>query len=358
MVAPFMTQIFSYTKPFGLESGLTLQGLHLAYTTLGTLNEAGDNVVWIFHALTANSNAAEWWPGLVGEGKCFDPQRHFIICVNMPGSCYGSISPLDANPADGKGWYHRFPQFTTRDMIRCYQKLKTFLGICSVHIAIGGSMGGQQALEWSVEEPSLFKHLVLLATNAQHSAWGIAFNATQRFCIEADQSWKLANGDAGMDGMKKARAIAMLSYRNYTSYALAQTGWYQESHSEVPTLSKAETYQQYQGEKLAKRFNAFSYYFLSRSMDLHDVSRGRVSIEEALQKVQAATLVIGISSDILFPVSEQQLLAGVIRGAQLSIIDSLYGHDGFLLEYEQIESLINQFLSTTKEGVASTFSYS
>ncbi|MDB5205880.1 MAG: homoserine acetyltransferase [Flavisolibacter sp.] len=358
MVALFMTQVFSYNEPFGLESGTTLEGFHLAYTTLGTLNEKGDNVVWIFHALTANSNAAEWWPGLVGEGKCFDPQIHFIVCVNMPGSCYGSISPLDLNPADGEKWYHRFPQFTTRDMIRCYQKLKAFLGIQSVHIAIGGSMGGQQALEWSVEEPTLFKHLVLLATNARHSAWGIAFNATQRFCIEADVTWRESWDYAGLDGMKKARAIAMISYRNYTSYAAAQTGWHGEASNEVPILSKAETYQRYQGEKLAKRFNAFSYYFLSRSMDLHDVSRCRGTIENTLQKVQAATLVIGISSDILFPVSEQQLLAGAIPGAQLSIIDSLYGHDGFLLEYEQIENLINQFLSPKKEVVTSTFSYS
>lgn len=353
-----MTKTFQYTEPFQLESGYVLPQFHLAYTTLGSLNKTGDNVVWIFHALTANSNPAEWWPGLVGEGKCFDPKHHFIICVNMPGSCYGSISPLDTNPIDGKKWHHRFPQFTTRDMIRCYQKLKTFLGINSVHVAIGGSMGGQQALEWAVEEPQLFQHLVLLATNAQHSAWGIAFNATQRFCIEGDATWKESIDDAGVDGMKKARAIAMLSYRNYTSYALAQTGWHKETSNTIPQLSKAETYQQYQGEKLAKRFTAFSYYFLSRSMDLHDVSRGRGSIEEALKKVQAATLVISISSDILFPVSEQQLLAGIIPGAQLSVIDSLFGHDGFLLEYEQIESLIKQFLINKNIGVSSTFSYS
>ncbi len=358
MVAPFMTQVFFYNEPFDLESGSTLPGFHLAYTTLGTLNKTGDNVVWIFHALTANSNAAEWWPGLVGESKCFDPQFYFIVCVNMPGSCYGSISPLDVNPADGEKWYHRFPQFTTRDMIRCYQKLKAFLRIRFVHIAIGGSMGGQQALEWSVEEPTFFKHLVLLATNARHSAWGIAFNATQRFCIEADVTWQESWDYAGLDGMKKARAVAMISYRNYTSYAAAQTGWQEESLGKVPVLSKAETYQQYQGEKLAKRFNAFSYYFLSRSMDLHDVGRSRGSIEAALQKVRAATLVIGISSDILFPVSEQQLLAASIPGAHLATIDSLYGHDGFLLEYEQIENLINQFLSSKKETVATTFSYS
>ncbi|HVF80418.1 MAG TPA: homoserine O-acetyltransferase [Flavisolibacter sp.] len=353
-----MTQVFFYNEPFGLESGIQLERFHLAYTILGTLNETRDNVVWIFHALTANSNAPEWWPGLVGEGKIFDPNRHFIVCVNMPGSCYGSISPLDINPAEGEGWYHHFPQFTTRDMIRCYQKLREFLGIQSIYIGIGGSMGGQQALEWGIEEPDLFKHLVLLATNAQHSAWGIAFNATQRFCIEADPTWQEAWDYAGLDGMKKARAIAMLSYRNYTSYRLAQEGWHKDVSGKVPLLSKAETYQRYQGEKLAKRFTAFSYYFLSRSMDLHDISRSRGSVNAALQKVKAATLVIGIASDILFPVSEQQTLADGIPGAQLSTIDSLYGHDGFLLEFEKIANLVNQFLITKSQVVTPTFSYS
>ncbi len=353
-----MTKTFEYTEPFELESGYVLPRFHLAYTTLGSLNKGGDNVVWIFHALTANSNAAEWWPGLVGEGKCFDPQHYFIVCVNMPGSCYGSISPLDVNLLNDEVYYHNFPQFTTKDMVRCYQKLKAYLGIRSVHLSIGGSMGGQQALEWAIEEPQLFKHLVLLATNARHSAWGIAFNATQRFCIEADPTWRESWDYAGLDGMKKARAIAMLSYRNYTSYGLAQTGWHDEALNKLSVISKAETYQQYQGEKLAKRFNAFSYYFLSRSMDLHDVSRSRGPIEEALQKVQASTLVISISSDILFPVSEQQALANAIPGAQLSIIDSLYGHDGFLLEYDAIEGLIKHFLININKTVTSTFSYS
>lgn len=354
-----MTETFYYKESFRLESGETLPGFHLAYAALGSLNEKGDNVVWIFHALTANSNPLEWWPGLVGDGNYFDPKDYFIVCVNMPGSCYGSISPLDINPVNEEPYYHSFPQFTIRDMIHCYQKLKDFLGISSVHIGIGGSMGGQQLLEWSIEEPGLFQNIVLLATNAKHSAWGIAFNASQRFCIEADPTWNEKWEHAGLDGMKNARSIAMLSYRNYTSYALAQTGWHeQQDAGKIPTSFKAETYQHYQGEKLAKRFNAFSYYFLSRSMDLHDVSRGRESLALALQSIQAATLVISISSDILFPAIEQEELAALIPHAKLSIIDSLYGHDGFLLEYEKIAASIKLFLHAKNLSIPSSFSYS
>lgn len=154
-----MVNIFKYDQPFTLECGVVLPEFHLAYTTHGELNADGTNAVWIFHALTANSDPAEWWPGLVGEGKMFDPQQYYIVCVNMPGSCYGSMGPLDLNPQTGHSWYHDFPFFTTRDMVRTYQHLKKFLGIKTIHVGIGGSMGGQQLLEWSIEQPELFEHI-------------------------------------------------------------------------------------------------------------------------------------------------------------------------------------------------------
>src|SRR5882757_4245374 len=171
---------FNYLQPFTLESGAVLPGYHLEYTTHGILNVTGDNVIWIFHALTANSDPAEWWPGLVGEGRLFDPSIHFIVCVNMPGSCYGSMGPLDREPGRDEPYYHSFPFFTPRDMIRAYQPLREFLGIRKIHIGIGGSMGGQQLLEWAIEEPELFEFIFPVGTNAVHSAWGIAFNESQR----------------------------------------------------------------------------------------------------------------------------------------------------------------------------------
>ena len=332
--------IFHVDNPITLESGQVVPKYHLAYTTYGKLNSQKDNVVWIFHALTANSRPSEWWPGLVGEGKLFDPEKYFIICVNMPGSCYGSTGPLDKNPETGEIYYHDFPFFTPRDMIRSYQPLREFLAIEKIKIGIGGSMGGQQLLEWAVEEPELFENIFPIATNARHSAWGIAFNASQRMSIEADSTWKEKNPEAGMQGMKAARSIALISYRHYETYHASQS----EHHIDKIENYKSESYQKYQGEKLGKRFNAFSYYLLSKGMDSHNVGRGRGSIENALQRIKGKTTAIGITTDILFPVSEQQFIAENVAGASFFSIDSLYGHDGFLLEYEQIEKIISDSL--------------
>jgi len=326
-----MRQIFHYPHELTLESGAVLPGYHLTYSTYGRLNAGADNVVWIFHALTANSDPVEWWPGLVGKGKLFDPANYFIVTVNMPGSCYGSIGPLDRDPRTGKPYYHDFPVFTTRDMVRAYQPLREWLEIRRIHVGIGGSMGGQQLLEWAVEEPGLFDYIFPIATNARHSPWGMAFNSAQRMAIEADQTWKEKNERAGLEGMRAARATALLSYRNYDTYLKLESGG-------------ADSYQRYQGEKLVRRFNAFSYYTLSLSMDSHDVGRGRGGMEAALSMITARTMVIGIESDILFPLPEQQYLARLIAGSGFHPIPSLYGHDGFLLEFEPIERLVREFM--------------
>jgi len=333
---------FTHTKPFSLESGIILPQYHLAYTTHGQLNEAKNNVVWVFHALTANSDPAEWWPGLVGEGKLFDPSKYFIVCVNMPGSCYGSLGPLDINPHTNTPYYHDFPFFTTRDMIRAYQPLRKFLGIHKIHIGIGGSMGGQQLLEWAIEEPELFEYIFPVATNAQHSPWAIAFNVAQRMSIEADGTWKEKNPSAGLQGMKAARATALISYRHYDTYLQAQPR--SNSFPFGDGWDGAASYQRYQGEKLALRFNAFSYYVLSQGMDAHNVGRGRVNMEEALQLIKAKALVIGIETDILFPLKEQQFIANHIPHAIYKAIYSDYGHDGFLLEFDAITGLVKDFM--------------
>jgi len=345
-----MSKIFIHEGLFVLESGKSIKNLHLSYTTIGTLNEQKDNVIWIFHALTANDNPIEWWPGLVGEGCLFTPEKHFIVCVNTPGSCYGSIGPLEINAETGKPFYHSFPWFTTRDMIKAYQLLKQELGITKIKIGLGGSMGGQQLLEWAIDEPTLFEHIIPIATNARHSAWGIAFNASQRMCIEYDHTWKEEHPEAGLQGMKTARSIALISYRNHDTYEHFQHGFTDKtaSHPIDEQVFKAETYQKYQGEKLAKRFNAFSYYVLSRGMDSHNVGRGRSSVKGALKLIKAKTLAIGISTDLLFPVQEQAFIAEHIHNGQFVVIESLYGHDGFLLEYEQIEKAIRNFVG---EGI-------
>ena len=339
-----MTSIFKYDNPFTLESGVTLPGYHLAYTTHGKLNADKTNTVWIFHALTANSNPLEWWPGLVGDGKFFDPAKYFIICVNKPGSPYGSSSPLSINPQTKQPYYHDFPVFTIRDMIKTYQQLKDHLGLKKIFIALGGSTGGMQLLEWAIEEPALFDHIVPIATNAVLSPWAIAFNASQRMAIEADSTWLERRTDAGQKGLAAARSIALLSYRHYNGYAITQTRDKSFVALTNDVLYASDNYQRYQGLKLVNRFNALCYYRLSQSMDSHDVGWKRESVENALKKITAKTLVIGIRSDVLYPIAEQEYLQKTIRGAELLNIASDFGHDGFLLEYEKIEAALKKFI--------------
>jgi homoserine O-acetyltransferase len=343
-----MTSVYNHNHPFTLESGETLRGFHLAYTTHGQLNAAKNNVVWIFHALTANSNPVEWWPGLVGEGKYFDPSKYFIICVNKPGSPYGSISPLSVNPQTNEPFYYDLPAFSIRDMVKTYQHLKDHLGINKVFIGLGGSTGGMQLLEWAIEEPELFDHIVPIATNAVLSPWGVAFNASQRMAIEADQTWQERKQEAGQKGLATARSIALLSYRHYNGYGITQT----RDKAFVPltddVVFASDNYQRYQGLKLVNRFNAACYYRLTQSMDSHDVGRNRNGVLNALKRINAKTLVIGIESDVLYPISEQEFLQKNIKDAELLSIASDFGHDGFLLEYEKIESALKVFIEENK----------
>ncbi|MCU0441525.1 MAG: homoserine O-acetyltransferase [Bacteroidia bacterium] len=337
--------IFKYNKETQLESGATLPSYHLSYETWGELNAKRNNVVWIFHALTANANAADWWSGLVGEGEFFDPSTYFIVCVNMPGSCYGSISPLSINAETQQPYYATFPLITPRDMVCMYDTLRKQLQIEQIAIGIGGSMGGMQALEWAIEQPKLFKQLVLIATNAKHSPWGIAFNTAQRMAIEADQTWLQHSEFAGAKGLRAARAMAMVSYRNYYPFKETQS----ETDDEKVDNFRASTYQYYQGEKLVMRFNAYSYYALSKSMDAHNVGRARGGVAKALQQIQSQTLVIGIESDLLFPPEEQLFLSHHIPNTQFKLIDSPYGHDGFLIEAEELTQLLRQFTKPLKQ---------
>lgn len=331
--------IFQFKGGLQLESGKTIRDFPLAYTTLGTMNATRSNVVWIFHAMTANSDPSDWWPGMVGSGKCFDPEHHFIICVNMPGSYYGSVSPLDKNPETGERYYHDFPFFTPLDMAKAFDQLRLHLEIENIFLGIGGSMGGQQLIAWAGWKPYLFQHIIPIATNAFHSPWGKAFNASQRMSIEADPSWKEKNEMAGMAGLKVARSIALISYRHYETYDKTQ-----QDLDKTLENTRSESYQKYQGEKLAKRFNALSYYMLTKSMDSHHLGRGVLEAEEILERIESKTLVLGISSDLLYPINEQQFLAKHIPGARLEIIESFYGHDGFLLEDEKLTNLFKAFL--------------
>jgi len=336
-------KLFKYNKPFQLESGKSLPEFQLGYTTLGKLNAEKNNVIWITHALTANSNPEEWWNGLVGKGKFYNPETHFIVCANVLGSPYGSTNPLSVNPKTGNKYYHNFPEFTIRDIVSALDLLRQHLKITRIHTLLGGSLGGQQAVEWAIQQPDVFENLFLIATNAQHSPWGIAFNETQRLAIKADRTWFSYSDDAGLKGLKAARAIALLSYRNYNTYQTTQ-----EDNEEKTNDFNAASYQNYQGDKLVNRFNAFSYWHLTKVMDSHNVGRNRGGVEKALGLIQAKTLVVAINSDILFPVSESVRLHENIKNSELEIIDSLYGHDGFLIETEQLKTIFENFYISKK----------
>jgi homoserine O-acetyltransferase len=334
------TTTYYYKGSLKLESGNIISDFPLAYTTIGALNKNKDNVVWIFHAMTASSDPSDWWNVMVGQDKFFNPDKYFIICVNMPGSCYGSISPLSNNTHTGSPYYQSFPFFTPLDMVRSYDQLRKHLGIEKIFMGIGGSMGGQQLLAWACEQPDLFTYIVPIATNAFHSPWGKAFNASQRMCIETDPSWKEQSPNAGMEGMKVARSVALISYRSYDTYQKTQ-----EDTDKAIEFTRSESYQRYQGEKLAKRFNALSYYMLTKSMDSHHLGRGEKEASERLAEIKSITMVIGISSDILYPVQEQAFIAEHIPGATLEIMDSFYGHDGFLLEDKKLTALLSKLIN-------------
>lgn len=323
-----------------LESGKILKNPTIGYTTYGELNSTKSNVIWVCHALTGNSAVHDWWSGVFGEGRPLDPSKYFIVCANVLGSCYGSTGPLCFNE-EGNRLFEDFPLITTRDMASAHELLRKSLRIEKIHLLIGASLGGQQALEWSIAQPTLFENSVFIATNAKHSPYGIAFNEAQRLAIYADSTYFERKLNGGRKGLIAARSIAMLSYRSYEGYKLTQS----EDNDQLTTDFKASSYQNYQGEKLAKRFNAYSYVALSKSMDAHNIGRNRKSISSALSEIKAKTLVIGVTSDLLFPVIEQQLIATHIKDAIYAEIDSNFGHDGFLVEFEQLNTLITNFLS-------------
>ena len=318
---------FRHNVEFKLEGGKQFDSVQIAYHTFGTF-KPGVKVVWVCHALTANSDVSDWWAGLFGKDRTLDPEKFFIVCANNLGSCYGtSFEPVVCDIAE-------LPLITTRDISQVHLLLMKHLKIDHIHMLIGGSQGGQIALEIAYLLKHSIKNMVLLATNARHSPWGIAFNEAQRLAIESNAE----------DGIRAARAIAMLSYRNYEMYSRTAK---EEDYEKLDEYG-AVAYQRHQAEKLKNRFDAASYLMLSRAMDSHNLGRGRGDLASVLNRIQIPTLLIGISSDILFPLTELQFLEKHLCKARLEVIDSDYGHDGFLTETSKINQVIQAFMPISK----------
>lgn len=327
------------TARLELEAGGILPAARIVYHT-SSEGWDGKPVVWICHALTANSDPEDWWPEMVGPGKGIDTDRFFVVCVNMLGSPYGSEGPARINPETGKPWLLDFPRVTVRDMIKATIEVRKYLGINRIFLLIGSSIGGFQALEWAITEPSIFEHCVFIATAPRISPYFTAMNEAQRMAIEADQSFRAAKDlSGGAAGLRCARAQGLISYRSYEGYRLTQ--W--EEDPDTLFAGRAASYERYQGEKLVRRsFDAYSYYTLSYALDSHNVGRGRGGVAKALDTIKAHSIIITIDSDNLFPVEESRVWNKLLPGAEYIEISSRFGHDGFLLETERLTEILRK----------------
>ncbi|OLN97974.1 Homoserine O-acetyltransferase 2 [Colletotrichum chlorophyti] len=386
-------QRFAHLRKFQLESGEVLSDCPVAYKTWGRLNDRGDNVLVICHALTGSSDVSDWWSPLLGPGKAFDPRHFFIFCGNVFGSPYGSASPLTINPDTGRRYASEFPQTTVRDDVRAHKLVLDALGVTSVAAVIGGSMGGMTTLEWPLCTPRGFvKNIIPIATAADHSAWGISWAETQRQCIYSDPKFSDGYYEPSPEGqpsagLAAARMIAMLTYRSCTSFDsrfgrrparrspkpveppldLPRTdvpATDQRNDDRVRGAKKphspsfsAQGYLHYQGEKFIKRFDANCYLHITNKMDSHDVTYGRTTalgddaVAEVFSQMPPGALVIGVETDALFLPEQQERLAAHLPDASLAVLKSSDGHDGFLLEFQQLDWLIQAKLRTWLPGL-------
>lgn len=350
--------------PLGLECGQRLSHVEVAFEAYGRLNSAGDNAVYICHALTGSAHAAffnsveqqrpGWWDGLIGKGKALDPARYFIVCANLLGSCYGTTGPTSPNPATGEAYGMDFPPVTTRDMVNVQKRLLDGLGVRQLALVIGGSLGGMLTWQWAVDYPDFVRAVIPIAGTVQGSPWMVALNEVARQAIYNDPQWKAGGttGAAPASGLALARMIGMISYRSPRQFALrfgrTRVDPNPQRDLDFDNRFQVESYLHHQGQKLVRRFDARSYIYLTKAMDLHDVARGYHSLEQAMRRIRSAVLVMGIDSDVLYLPAELRQTARLLRklGKKVSYreIKSVYGHDAFLVEYEQLNRQVSEFL--------------
>jgi len=350
-------------KDFILESGSVLTQAELRYQTYGQLNEAKDNIIVVCHALTGNASLHSWWGGLLGENKAFDTSKYLIVCCNILGSCYGSTNPQSINPETNAPYGKDFPDISVKDTVKLQLNLvKEELGASSIKCVIGGSFGGMQTMEFAVQggisggefvsdDGSPFVRSVIpIACGASHTAWQIAISEVQRQAIYADPKWE-SDPFKATKGLEVARQMGMISYRTAHGYNskfgrdVRNDEGNKSNNYGSNTLWQVKSYLEYQGIKFIDRFDPITYVKMTEQMDSHDVSRGRgSSVAEILQRVEIPACVLGIDSDVLYPISEQEEIVKHLPNSKLKIIHSDEGHDGFLLEQDRVNCCIMDFL--------------
>jgi len=320
------------------ENGAVLNQVPVGYERWGTLNEAGDNVIVVGHSLTSSPNAQSWWSECIGPGKALDTDKFFVICANVIGSPYGTLSPISVNPATGKAYRNTLPQASVRDTVNLHKMLLDHLNVRRIAFVIGGSMGGMQALEWAYYGTDYVQAIVPIAVGGRHSSWCIAWSEAQRQAIFVDPKWKDGSYEAQnppRDGLAAARMMAMISYRSLASFE-SRFGRAQNQ----PDAFSVETWIRHHGDKLVNRFDPACYVYLTRLMDTHDVARGRGEYRATLGAIKQPTLAIGIRSDVLYLLKEQEDLFRYIPNAEISVMEGLHGHDTFLIDQDELNKIV------------------
>ena len=333
-----------------LESGEHLDDVTVAYRTWGDLSKGKNRAILICHALTGSADVEAWWPGVIGSSGAFDPRQDFVICCNLLGSCYGSTGPVSRHPLTGKRYRADFPRISVRDMVHVQRELLRHLGVTRLALVTGPSLGGMQALEWAATYPEFVETIVPIGVGGKHSAWCIGISEAQRAAIYADENW---NGGYYSDdaeptrGLAAARMMAVCSYRSWDSY-------HQRFGRETCDSGEfqVQSYLRYQGAKINDRFDANTYVRLTQAMNTHDVARQRGNYLDVLESLQQRALVVSVSSDILYPPHEQELLAKHMPNARYEVLGSDHGHDGFLIQSGELAKLIRNFRSAVQSRAA------
>lgn len=364
-------QTFATDHPFAVESGAVLWGVTNAYETWGALNTDASNAVLVLHAWTGDSHAAGragrgheapgWWEDVIGPDRYIDTNEWFVVCPNVLGGCQGSTGPASPHPDDGRPYGSRFPVITIRDMVRAQHRLMNELEIDRWASVIGGSMGGMQVLEWATTYPKRVRSIVPIASCMQASAQQIAWGVIGRRAIRLDPAWHGGDyydadveGVGPAEGLSIARQIAQVTFRSDNAFTqrfgrnLTDRAQFGDSFGLWQEF-EVERYLQYHGDKLVRRFDANSYLIIGKAMDLHDIGRGRGSVERAMARIDVPNLTIGINSDILYPPYQQQHLSSLLARdgvtSEYVEIESLHGHDAFLIHFDEIGEPIRQFLT-------------